>query len=303
MSDRILPPLNALRAFEAAARHLSFSKAAEELHVTPAALSHQIRGLEEFLGQKLFHRMTRQVALTEAGELIRPDIQDGFVSLKRGIGRLDRRRDDNVITVSAGPSFTAKWLAPRLNRFAAAYPDIDLRIAATLTLLDFDKDDLDVSIRFGSGQPPRMHVEHLLDESVTPMCSPSLLEGPNAITRLEDLKNATLIHDESITRMALDAPGWADWLALAGVEGVNADRGVRFNLADHAIDAAIEGSGVVLARRVLAKRDLDLGRLVAPFALDIPIKQSFRAMCPEGHEKRRAIRCFLDWLREEVALG
>ena len=303
MNERPLPPLNALRAFDAAARHLSFSKAASELNVTPAALSHQIRGLEEFLGQKLFHRMTRQVALTEAGELIQPDIRDGFSSLRRAIRRLDRRRDDTVIVVTAGPAFTAKWLAPRLNRFAFAHPEIDLRITAKLALTDFELDDIDAAIRFGSDNPEDLFIEFLLAEAVTPMCNPGLLEGANGIRSPQDLANANLIHDESLSQVGPDTPSWKQWLEAAGVTGVNAERGVRFNLADHAIDAAIAGSGVVLARRVLAQRDLDLGHLVAPFDLELPVAQSFRFACPKGRENSRSIKCFRDWLAEEIARG
>ena len=298
-----MPPLNALRAFEAAARHESFSRAADELNVTPAALSHQIKGLEEFLQTLLFHRKTRRVELTDAGRLIQPEIREGFECLLRAVRRLEQRRDDNVIVVTTGPAFSAKWLAPRLYRFVAAHPQIDLRIAANLALTDFRGDGIDAAIRFGSGVYPDLFSEMLFEDVMLPMCSPSLLEGPSAIRTPSDLRHATLIHDESLVHIAPEAPNWRGWLQKAGVEGVDADRGLRFNLADHAIDAAVEGAGVVLARKVLAQRDLDGGRLVAPFGMGISVKRAFYFVCPRGHENRDNIRIFREWLAEEVAEG
>ncbi len=303
MSATPLPPLNALRAFEAAARNLSFRKAAEELNVTPAALSHQIRGLEDYLQTRLFHRLTRRVELTEAGLLIQPDISEGFDSLTRAIERLVNRPDDNVIVVTAGPAFTGKWLAPRLFRFAAAHPHIDLRIAANLALTDFRGDGIDAAIRFGSGDYPGLYSEKLFDDMMLPMCSPSLLEGPDAIRVPADLRHVTLIHDDSLVHVLPSGPNWRTWLEMAGIKDVDPGRGLRFNLADHAIDAAIEGAGVVLARRVLAQRDLDAGRLVAPFGMEISVKRAFYFVCPSGHEDRPNIRLFREWLAEEVAGG
>ncbi len=298
-----MPPLNALRAFEAAARHESFRRAADELNVTPAALSHQIKGLEEYLQTLLFHRKTRRVELTDAGRLIQPEISEGFESLRRAVQRLEQRRDDNVIVVTAGPAFSAKWLAPRLYRFVASHPEVDLRIAANLALTDFRDDGIDAAIRFGSGDYPGLFAEMLFEDVMLPMCSPSLLEGPSAIRTPSDLLHATLIHDESLVHIAPQAPSWRSWLQQAGVAGVDSERGLRFNLADHAIDAAVEGAGVVLARKVLAQRDLDSGRLVAPFGMEISLKRAFYFVCPRGHENRDNIRIFREWLAEEVAAG
>ena len=298
-----MPPLNALRAFEAAARHLSFKKAADELNVTPAALSHQIRGLEDFLQTKLFHRRTRRVELAEAGRLIQPEVSEGFESLQRAVRRLVHSHDDNVIVVTAGPAFSAKWLAPRLYRFVAAHPEIDLRIAANLALTEFRGDGIDAAIRFGSGDYPGLFSELLFEDVMLPMCSPSLLQGASPIRTPADLRHATLIHDESLVHIAPEAPDWRSWLQLAGVDGVDAGRGLRFNLADHAIDAAVEGAGVVLARKVLAQRDLDSGRLVAPFGMEMNVKRAFYFVCPKGHENRDNIRLFRQWLASEVAAG
>ncbi len=298
-----MPPLNALRAFDAAARHQSFSRAAGELNVTPAALSHQIKGLEEFLQTRLFHRRTRRVELTDAGRLLQPEVSEGFENLQRAVRRLTQRRDDNVIVVTAGPAFSAKWLAPRLYRFVAAHPQIDLRVAANLALTDFHGDGIDAAIRFGSGDYPGLFSEILFEDVMLPLCSPSLLEGRSPIRTPVDLLHATLIHDESLVHIAPEAPNWQSWLRQAGIDGVDVARGLRFNLADHAIDAAIEGAGVVLARKVLAQRDLDTGRLVAPFGMEVSVKRAFYFVCPQGHENRDTIRLFRQWLAAEVAAG
>ena len=229
-----MPPLNALRAFEATARHLSFSKAAEELHVTPAALSHQIRGLEEMLARKLFDRRARSIALTEAARLIYPGIQTGFQNLREALERLERASQDNVLVISATPGLTAKWLAPRLYRFLAKHPDIDPRISASVAYANFVADGVDVGIRLSSGVHPELHVEKLCEEWLVPVCSPRLLEGPRRLQSPQDLAHFPLIQ--------VDLPGivptWSDWLHMVGVDGVDTTRGLRLNVADHALDAA-----------------------------------------------------------------
>src|SRR5215207_4120255 len=188
---RPLPPLNALRAFEAIARHLSFSKAADELHVTPAALSHQIKGLEEQLGIALFHRRARSIELTDAGRLLYPGLHAGFESVRDAVGRLDRAREDRILVISATPGLTAKWLVPRLWRFLAAHPDVDTRIAASMDYADFVSDGVDVAIRLGDGRHPELHVEKLFADSVLPVCSPRLVEA--GLRRVEDLARFPLI--------------------------------------------------------------------------------------------------------------
>src|SRR5437762_9784953 len=167
-----LPPLNALKAFEAIARHLSFANAADELHVTPAALSHQIRALESQLGLELFHRRTRAIELTDAGRLIYPGLHAGFESVRNAIGQLERRREGNVLVISATPGLVAKWLMPRLWRFLHTYPDIDARVSATMKLADFGSDGVDVAIRMSTGNHPDLHVEKLFEDSMLPVCSP-----------------------------------------------------------------------------------------------------------------------------------
>jgi LysR family glycine cleavage system transcriptional activator len=294
---RPLPPLNALRAFEATARHLSFSKAAEELHVTPAALSHQIRGLEDLLGLKLFIRRARSIELTEAARLIHPGIRSGFESLRVAIDQLDRGRRERVLVVSSTPGLTAKWLVPRLYRFLDQHPDIDTRITASVGYANFDTDGVDIGIRLTSGVHPDLYVEKLSDEWLLPLCSPRLLEADPPLRGPADLPRFNLIQ--------IDLPGvvptWEDWMQMAGIGGIDTRRGLRLNVADHALDAASEGAGVVLGYKVVASRDIGLGRLVAPFGPEIPVPgRSYYFVCPKGDEKRLAIKAFRNWVFAEI---
>jgi LysR family glycine cleavage system transcriptional activator len=294
---RPLPPLNALRAFEATARHLSFSKAAEELHVTPAALSHQIRGLEDLLGLKLFHRRARSIELTEPARLIYPGIRSGFEAIRDAVDRLGRGQQDRILVVSSTPGFTAKWLVPRLYRFLGRHPDIEARITASATYANFTSDGVDVGIRLSSGVHPDLYVEKLSDEWLLPLCSPSLLDGARPLRSPQDLAHFTLIQ--------VDLPGlvptWADWMRLAGIEGVDTTRGLRLNVADHALDAASEGMGVVLAYKMVAARDIVRGRLVAPFGPEVPVPgRAYYFACASGQEKRAPIKAFRDWVFAEM---
>jgi len=295
---RPMPPLNALKAFEATARHLSFTKAAAELHVTPAALSHQIRGLEDLLGLKLFFRRARAIELTDAARLIYPGIQTGFESLRAAVERLEPSRQDRVLVVSATPGLTAKWLAPRLYRFLGKHPDIDTRISASSAYVNFAADGVDVGIRLSSGNHPELYVEKLSDEWLLPLCSPRLLDGGHPLRSPKDLVHFTLIQ--------VDLPGvvptWSDWFQMAGIDGIDSTRGLRLNVADHALDAASEGAGVVLAYKVVASRDIGLGRLIVPFGPEIALPgRSYFFVCQKGHEKRAPVKAFRDWAFAEIA--
>jgi LysR family glycine cleavage system transcriptional activator len=294
---RPLPPLNALRAFEATARHLSFSKAAEELHVTPAALSHQIRGLEDLLTLKLFHRRARSIALTEAARLLYPGVRTAFESLRTAVEQLDRAKQDRILVVSATPGLTAKWLAPRLYRFLDRHPEIDTRISASVGFANFATDGIDVGVRLSNGSHPDLYVEKLSDEWMLPVCSPALLQGAQPLRSPHDLSHFTLIQ--------VDLPGlvptWADWLEMVGIEGVDTTRGLRLNVADHALDAATEGAGVVLAYKLVASRYLTLGGLVVPFGPELPLPgRAYYFVCAKGHEKRPTIKAFRDWMFAEI---
>ena len=294
MVDR-LPPLTALRAFDAAARHMSFAKAAEELHVTPAALSYQIKSLETDLGAQLFRRLNRAVELTEAGRTLAPGASDAFATLTSAWRNARRLTETGVLNVTAGPAFTSKWLAPRLFTFAQAHPDIELRFHAGLRIADFQRDEVDVAIRFGLGNDGDVYSRPLIQEWATPMMTRELaqdIKSPN------DLLKATLLHDDSTAAFDMP-PNWTAWSRAAQVS-LDVDHGARFSQADHALDAAMEGAGVVLGRVSLAARALESGRLVAPFDVGIVAKQQFRFICPKGHENRPHVAAFESWVMDQL---
>ena len=294
MPDR-LPPLTSLRAFEAAARHMSFSKAAHELFVTPAALSYQIKQLEEHLGQPVFRRLNRAVELTEAGRALQPGVAEGFDCLRQAVRAVARLADDQGLTITAGPAFTAKWLAPRFFRFAEAHPEIELRFVASLRIMDFDRDGIDAAIRFGTGSDDGLYSEVLTDDWVTPVCSPTLAAR---IAETGSFAGLQLLHDES-TGFLDPAPDWAAWGRVTGMAGDWA-HGARFTNADHAIDVALEEGGVALGRITLVERYLDSGRLVAPYATALRVGAQYRFVCPIGAETQPKICAFLAWMRDEI---
>ena len=296
MSDR-LPPLTALRAFDAAARHMSFQQAAAELNVTPAALSFQIKSLEDHFGGPLFIRHNRAVELTEAGRVLAPGAKDGFEALAAAWRAARRVSDHSSLTVTTGPSFTAVWLAPRLYSFAKAHPEIELRFSASLALVDLAHSEVDIAIRFGYGpDSPDMHAEKFLDDWVTPMMSPELAQ--RFITPA-DLSHATLIHQDDIR--FLDPPcDWPAWFRAAGLKPRDW-AGQRYSQADHAIDAATSGAGVILGRGALALRAIEDGRLVAPFRLALKTIADYRIICEKGAENRPQIIAFRNWLIEQTA--
>lgn len=297
---KTLPPLNALRAFEAVARHLSFTKAAEELHVTPAALSHQLRTLEDHLSVELFHRRARSIELTQSGRLLHPGIQGGFDQIRSAVERLSSRQANRVLVVSAGPGFTAKWLAPRLYRFVEAHPEIDARISAGSLPIDLAKADVDIAIRVSTGDHPGLHVERLMEERILPLCSPRLIDGENGLKTAADLSRFTLIHID-LPPPAPQGATWAHWLQEAGITGIDADRGLRFNVVDHAHDAAIAGAGVVMAHKVIASYDIAAGRLAAPFGPELPMfGRHYHLLCAKGQESSPKIRAFRNWMFDEM---
>ncbi len=295
-----LPPLNALRAFEAAARHLSFKKAADELNVTPAAISHQIKGLEADLGTPLFRRLNRALLLTDAGQLLLPDIRDGFQSFHRAMDRLRARSTENVLTVATAPSFAAKWLVPRLDRFSRAHPELDVRISASMQLVDYEAEGVDIGIRFGRGGYPGVVSELLLTDTAFPVCSPRLLAGEHALTSPAELRHHVLLHDESWQTNYESFSTWGMWIAGAGIEGVDATRGTRFNMTSDVINAAIEGAGVALGRSSMVSGDIEAGRLVKPFDLSVPVEFAFYVVYKKANIEKPNVRAFRDWLFEEA---
>jgi LysR family glycine cleavage system transcriptional activator len=299
---RPIYPLNALRAFEASARHLSFVKAADELSVTPAAVSHQVKKLEEFLGFPLFRRQSRGLLLVESGQSLLSELSEVFLQLDKAMERVIDHDSRGTLTLSVAPTFAVMWLIPRLQQFYALYPDIDVRISTGLGLIDFQRDDFDAAIRLGSGQWFGLETIKLFEESVSPMCSPRLLEGPDAMRSPDDLRNQVLLHNHSMDYDP-DAPTWEKWLEAAGATGVDASRGTHFSLPDHGLQAAIDGAGVVLGWRFLSAKDIAAGRVVEPFDLTLPLGSSFFLVYPEAHSLRPNIVAFRDWLIQEVRKG
>jgi len=302
-----VPPLNALRAFEAAARHLSLTKAAAELNVSPGAISHQIRGLEALLGVALFERRVRAIALTEAGKLLYPGLQAGFLRIREAVSSLRQADNERVLVVSTSPGLTAKWLAPRLYRFAAAHPDIDTRISSSLNNANFTTDGVDLAIRSMPDDPPpdpALDLEKLLSLSLVPVCSPALIEKLGPLNSAELLAHAPLIHDDTLVPRAW-MPTWTDWFASAGLEQVEMVRGLSFNSADHALDAASEGAGVLLVTDILAYDLLRSGRLVIPVPHKLRSGRAYFLVRPkrprERAQERPQVRAFVDWLKAEFA--
>ena len=303
---RPMPPLNALRAFEAAARHLSLTRAAAELHVTPGALSHQIRALEEMLGRKLFERRVRAIALTPAGKLLYPGLQTGFAQIQEAVAGLDVDAGERVLVISAPPGFTAKWLVPRLYRFATANPDIDVRVSSSVTYADFAVDGVDVAVRnlpnppIGAKPSPTLMLEKLIELSVVPVCNPRLVAEYGPIGRPNALARVPLIHDDTLAHLP-DYPVWSDWFRVVGFAGVDVSRGLRFNSTDHALDAASEGAGVLLAHDVPAYDDLRTGRLVVPIGPALPTGRAYYFACPKNRSERAHVQAFRTWVKHEIA--
>jgi LysR family transcriptional regulator, glycine cleavage system transcriptional activator len=291
-----LPPLSALRAFEAAARLMSFSKAADELHVTPAAVSHQIHALEQDLGVKLFHRMNRSIELTASARVLLPGLSEAFAGIQSSVRRLRAHNDTGTLTVTASPSFAAKWLVLRLHRFQEQCPEIDVRISATDDVVDLTKGDFDIAIRYGAGHYPGLEIELLLKNEVFPACSPQLLANGPPLRTPDDLPLHNLIHDQTVERDPL-VPTWPMWLKAAGVKNVPAATGLSFNNMHLALDAAIAGHGVVLAQSTIAAADLAVGRLVRLFSLALPDQFAYYIVTAPGALERPKIRAFRDWLR------
>jgi LysR family glycine cleavage system transcriptional activator len=294
-----LPPLSALRAFEAAARHMSFSRAATELHVTPAAISHQIHALEEDLGIRLFHRMNRSIELTASAKVLLPGLTEAFAGIQSSVRRLRAHNDTGTLTVTASPSIAAKWLVLRLHRFQEQHAEVDVRISATDEVADLTRGDFDIAIRYGAGDYPGLDVELLFTNEVFPACSPQLFTTGPPLRTPDDLPLHNLIHDQAVERDPL-APTWPMWLKAAGVKNVPATAGLSFSNMYLALDAAIAGHGVVLAQSTIAAADLAAGRLVRLFTLALPDQFAYYIVTAPGALERPKVRAFRDWLRCEA---
>jgi LysR family transcriptional regulator, glycine cleavage system transcriptional activator len=296
------PSLTALRAFEAVARHASFTRAAEELSVTQGAVSHQVLRLEAAVGQRLLERGHRSVSLTPAGARLAAAATDAFARLDEAVQALRRRAPESVLTVSVPPSFATRWLVPRLERFQALAPDVDVRLSATDARVDPVRDGVDVCIRYAKdGATPGLATTLLVAEDVFPVCNPSLLRGKVALRAPADLRRASLLHVEP-REPDPDLPDWSKWLRAAKVRGHDAHAGPRFSHAGLALSAALAGQGVALGRTSLVVDDLVAGRLARPFATSFRSRFAYWVSTPPGHATRKKTRAFRVWLEEEIAL-
>jgi LysR family transcriptional regulator, glycine cleavage system transcriptional activator len=290
---RRLPPLNALKAFEAAARSESFTRAADELNVTQGAVSHQVKALEETLGLKLFNRERQRLIITEAGREYLAVVRDALDRIALGTERLLQRQSSGVLTVSTSPDFAAKWLVMRLGRFVEAHPDIDLRVSATTHYADFAREDVDVAIRHGDGNWPGLDVTKLYSERLFPVCSPKLALGRNRITKASDLLKFPLLRLE-------DGKNWKRLFEAAGVTDAVAP-GPVLNRASMLIDAAIDGQGIALARTALVAWDLINGRLVRPIDATLRMANTYWIVCPKAASAVPKIARFRDWVLAQTA--
>ncbi len=293
MASIRLPSLNALRAFEAAARHGSLSRAAEELHVTHSAVSHQIKALEAELGVPLLRRVGRGVQVNAVGQQLEMALGDAFARIGRAV-RLARQRDGSgILTVSVEPSFAVRWLVLRLGRFHAAHPGIDLRLSATGALADFAREDVDLAIRYGGGDWPGLQAERLLDLRCFAVCSPHLLTAGPPLRHPCDLGRHTLLHED-------DGAFWRQWLHAAGALEVDASCGPRFDDAHLALAAAEAGQGVALGDDALVAAELAQGRLVRPFATEIGTDKGYWLVHPPDAATRPKVAAFRSWLLAEI---
>jgi len=295
---RRLPPLNALRAFEAAARHLNFSRAADELSVTPGAVSQQIQNLEDYVGVALFKRTPKGLLLTDPAQIALPALREAFDRLAEAASMLTAAVDGRRLTVSVAPSFAAKWLVPRLGKFEALHPQVDVWISAGMELVDFNSGEIDIAIRYGAGRYPGLEVARLMQETVIPVASPELLDT-QPLNDPADLAGHILLHDGSPD--ADDScPDWTMWLAARGVKGVDGTRGPRFNQSSLVIEAAVGGRGVALAKRALAQADLDAGRLVSPFQITTAVDFAYYLVHPKPKGRLPQVKAFMTWLTAEA---
>lgn len=307
-----LPPFSTFRTFEAAARHLSFKRAAEELHVTPAAVSQQIKNLEKYLGVSLFQRLPKALQLTEEGLAMFPKVRDGMDCFAAAV-ESTRRGAGLALNVTAPPSFATRWLVPRLARFSLAHTEVAIRISSNpenidgpLTALDMTMEASDprhetsqVAIRFGTGVYPGYQVEKMLTPDYVLVCSPQLMDGETPLRTPADLVNHILIHDESIPAVE-QRPSWHEWLKLAGVSGMDSERGPRFSNSILAQEAAAEGQGVALALRPQVEAEVSAGRLVMPFDITMPSAYAYYLVIPQAIAERAVVRAFRDWLKTEI---
>ncbi|MEM7619018.1 MAG: transcriptional regulator GcvA [Pseudomonadota bacterium] len=300
MAERI-PHFTALRAFEAAARYLSFQEAAAELGLSPSAVSHQIRTLEAYLDTKLFTRLTRAIELTEAGETLRPGVEEGFRRIEHAVKQVRSIKTHSVLVISTGPSVAAKWIVPRLYHFEERFPAIEVRITTTSRAINLHKEDVDIAIRHGHGKYDGLDSIRLFGEAYTPMCAPDLMQRKSAtLKHPENLTSHRLLHDHGTLFPEQNVPDWSRWFKNANILIDDSSQGQHFQQSDHAIQAALDGAGVLLGRIAIAAPDLAAGRLVRPFELTLPSPYGYYFVTRKGRCREKPVAAFLAWLQEEA---
>jgi LysR family glycine cleavage system transcriptional activator len=298
--SRRLPPLNALRVFETAARLMSFNRAAEELQITPSAVSHQIRGLERFLGLRLFRRANRTLMLTDEGQNYLPTLREAFDAIHAATARLGAPRSGGTLTVSLLSSFAVRWLIPRLPRFQALHPEIEVRLSTATRLVDFRREDVDCAIRYGGGNWPGLAAYRLVGDDIFPVTSPRLLRGPQTLASPADLAHHTLLQSLAWRE------GWRQWLTAARAAGaepgeIDPERGPQFETTDLALAAAAEGHGIAIGRTALVAEELRAGRLVALFDMRLSVASAYYLVMPEERREQPRLADFRAWLLAEGA--
>ena len=290
--QRRLPPLTSLRAFEAAGRHLSFTKAAEELTVTQAAISHQVKALEEHLDVALFLRLPRQLELTKAGKILLPVVRDAFNRISESVAKLNKDVASAALTVKLAPSFAAKWLSPRLDDFRRKHPQIVLSLTHSNEAADFRRQSVDIAITYGTGDWRGVVSDRVLNIDFFPVCSPQFMQGEYPLTNPANLAHYTLLHDT-------DHAAWTNWLALAGIEDIDPQRGTIVDDTNVLIQVAIDGLGVALGSTHFVADRLASGRLAKPFDTTLHSDYAYYVVCPKKHLKRPEVAAFKAWLMEQ----
>ena len=292
---RHLPPLNSLRCFEAAARKGSFNQAAEELFVTPSAVSHQIKTLEEFLGLKLFRREKRKAVLTAAGEKYLASVTHALDEIDSATRRLMTAPNISAVNLAVAPAFLTRWLVPRLREFQQQHPDVELRLSASMGQIDFQHSDTDMAIYLGFGEWPDAEHHTLIQTRIVPVCSPKLLEGPTPLNTPEDLKKHTLLH------VASRADEWPHVLEQNGMEEAGFVKGMSFSSTSLALNAAMEGLGIALSDISLIERELQLKQLVVPFDISLNTRKAFYLVYQENRPLTYSMEAFRDWILDQAA--
>ncbi|MDH3761802.1 MAG: transcriptional regulator GcvA [Gammaproteobacteria bacterium] len=295
-----LPPLKSLQAFEAAGRHLSFTEAANELNVTPGAISQQIRVLEDFLEVKLFKRLNRLIVLTDDGHLFLPFIRNGFEQFAEAVASLREKSSQGPLTITSAPSFVSKWLIPRLASFKSEHPGIDVRIDTSDRLVDFKHEDIDVGIRFGNGVYPELETVLLFSFDLIPVCAPELMQRGDGLTKISDLGQHTLLHS-NYSEIDDGFPDWAMWLKVVEADDVDSTHGIYFNQTDLLFQAALAGQGVALLANVMAEPEIRAGRLVQPFATRLPVKMDYHLVTSPAKARIAKVAAFREWVLAESA--